>query len=460
MGQRSGKSEPAPERLIDRAGVLESLSLSHPDEGAWIEVIHKMDSVYADLVQSQVELEKNHDALKEAQRFIRSVLASMTEVLIVCDINGIIQQTNSALDDITGRDSTEICGQSLMSIFSGDAEPLVQQLPEKVRSGKSVMDCEVSLIGRQGEAVPLAVNCTSRYNSKGKLVGLVLIGRPLGELRQAYKELDKAHHELRQTQQQLILSEKMAALGRLVAGVAHELNNPISFVFGNMHALKRYGRNITTYLSALDGPAGPEELKRLRVELNIDKIAGDLSPLVEGTLEGAERVSDIVHDLRRYFSAQEEPAKGFDLTHVVRTAAQWVIKTSKQAPLISFDMPGSLTVTGKKRHVHQIIVNLVQNSIDVMEGMEQPRLEVACGARAGGVYASVRDFGPGLSEEYMLHIFEPFYTTKPVGKGTGLGLYVSYVLCEEMGGKLEGVNHPEGGAVFTLTLPAEGEHGA
>lgn len=459
MGQRTGKFTSEPKGLIDQAGVLESLSLSNPDEEAWIEVIHKMDSVYADLVQSQVELEKNHDALKEAQRFISSVLASMTEVLIVCDIDGVIQQTNSALDEITGRSSQEMCGHSLMSIFSGDAEGLVQQLPEQVRSGKSVMDCEVSLISRDGEAVPLAVNCTSRYNSRGKLVGLVLIGRPLGELRQAYKELDQAHHELRRTQQQLILSEKMAALGRLVAGVAHELNNPISFVFGNMHALKRYGRNITTYLNALDGPSSPEALNRLRAELNIDKIAGDLSPLVEGTLEGAERVSEIVHDLRRYFSAQEEEAKAFDLTAVIRTAAQWVLKTSKQMPAIRFDMPEHLSITGKKRHFHQIIVNLVQNSIDVMEGMASPELVVSCGENEDGFFASVRDFGPGLSEEFLLHIFEPFYTTKPVGKGTGLGLYVSYVLCEEMGGTLKGVNHPEGGAVFTLSLPVEAPDG-
>ena len=147
MGQRTDKFSSEPKRLIDQAGVLESLSLRHPDEEAWIEVIHKMDSVYADLVQSQVELEKNHAALKEAQRFIRSVLTSMTEVLIVCDIDGVIQQTNAALDEIVGRDSDEICGQNLLSIFSDDASPLVQQLPEQVRSGKSVMDCEVSLIG-------------------------------------------------------------------------------------------------------------------------------------------------------------------------------------------------------------------------------------------------------------------------------------------------------------------------
>ncbi len=459
MGQQTGKTPSSPRRLIDKVGVLESLSISHPDEEAWIEVIHKMDSVYADLVHSQVELEKNNTALKEAQRFISSVLTSMSEILIVCDIDGIIQQTNATLDHIVGRKSKALCGRSLLSIFSKGDSQLVQQLPEKVRSGRSVMDCEVSLIDRQGETVPVAVNCTSRYNSKGKLVGLVLIGRPVGELRQAYEKLNQAHHELRQTQQQLILSEKMAALGRLVAGVAHELNNPISFVFGNMHALQRYGRSITTYLKALDNSSDTTQLNQLRQELNIDKITADLSPLVEGTLEGAERVSEIVHDLRRYFSAQEVPDERFDLKAVIRTATQWVKKTTKEAPAIKFDMPDSLMIAGKKGYIHQIIVNLVQNGIDVMEAMNAPRLVVSCGQNENGVFASVRDFGPGLTERCRSHIFEPFYTTKPIGKGTGLGLYVSYVLCEEMGGTLAGDNHPEGGAIFTLTLPLEVTHG-
>ncbi len=245
MGPGTQKPPPETGGLLDKAGVLDSLRIGSPDEGAWIEVIRKMDQVYADLVRSQVELETNNAALKDAQRFISSVLASMTDILIVCDIDGIIQQTNAALERITGKAGAQICGQPLLSIFTGEAAALVRKLPEKVRSGHSVVDCEVSLISQTGEAVPLSVNCTSRYNHRGKLVGLVLIGRPVGELRRAYEKLDQAHHKLRQAQQELILSEKMAALGRLVAGVAHELNNPISFVFGNMHALQRYGKNIT-----------------------------------------------------------------------------------------------------------------------------------------------------------------------------------------------------------------------
>ena len=142
----------------------------------------------------------------------------------------------------------------------------------------------------------------------------------------SYYDLNRAHEELKQTQLQLVHSEKMASLGRLVAGVAHELNNPISFVFGNMHALQGYGERINRYLSAVDAGLDPESLRTLRDELRIGRILSDMPSLIDGTLEGAERVRDIVQDLRRYSTSQKESASRFDLPEIIRTATQWVIK--------------------------------------------------------------------------------------------------------------------------------------
>jgi two-component system sensor histidine kinase HupT/HoxJ len=281
----------------------------------------------------------------------------------------------------------------------------------------------------------------------------VLIGRPVGELRRAYESLNRAHCELRQAQQQLVLSEKMAALGRLVAGVAHELNNPISFVFGNMHALKRYGERLTKYLQAIDRGESPEKLQALRSKLKIDRVLADIAPLVDGTLEGAERVSEIVQDLRRFSSTQSEAADAFDLARVVRTAVSWVVKACRTKPAISFELPESFEVVGRKGPVHQIMVNLVQNAVDVMADLEEPRLEIKGRIEGSSAIVEVRDHGPGITPDAMERLFEPFFTTKKIGEGTGLGLYVSYGLAEELGGKLEAENHAEGGALFTLRLP-------
>lgn len=282
---------------------------------------------------------------------------------------------------------------------------------------------------------------------------MVLIGRPVGELRRAYRDLNDAHEELKQTQLQLVHTEKMASLGRLVAGVAHELNNPISFVFGNVHSLKRYGDRLIRYLNAVDAGEGPQALQQLRSDLKIDRILADMGSLTDGTLEGAQRVSDIVKDLRRYSASREESVSVFDITEVIRTAAQWVVKASRIKPVVTFDLPDQLEVEGRKGHVHQILVNLVQNAGDVMEGMDDPRLEISCRVKADSVVIRVRDHGPGIPDEDLGKIFDPFYTTKPVGKGTGLGLYISYGLATNLGGDLRIENYPEEGAVFTLEVP-------
>lgn len=445
--------------LARNAGVEDDLVLSASTETAWIEVIRKMESVYADLVHSQVQVEEKNAALEEAQQFIRSVLMSMTDVLVVCDLRGRIQQVNRALEDLTGKPQAELLGQPLASLFTDESRAYVENFPVKP-DGDAIVDCEVSLLDQAGTAVPLAMNCSNRYDADGSLVGMVLIGRPVGELQRAYKDLNLAHEELKQTQLQLVHSEKMASLGRLVAGVAHELNNPISFVFGNMHALQSYGERINRYLAAVDAGSEPDALTRLRDELRIGHIMSDMNSLIEGTLEGAERVRDIVQDLRRYSTSQKESTSGFDLTEIIRTATQWVTRASRAKPVVDYEMPETLPVTGRKGHVHQILVNLVQNAMDVMEDLDRPRMTITC--RTSGPFATVavHDYGPGIPEQALTKLFDPFYTTKPVGKGTGLGLSISYGLAMDLGGDLQAQNHPAGGAVFTLSLPINGNgHG-
>ncbi len=447
--QRSG--------LIELAGVADAIALSPASEEAWIEVIRKMDQVYADLVHYQIELERKNAALEEADQFIGSVISAMTDVLIVCDLAGRVEQVNEALERVTGRDAGALIGVPLETLLVPGSRPLFEKLQEKIRSGGGCDDFEVSLIDRAGTPSPLSMSCSPRYDHKGRFVGVVLIGRPVGELRRAYTELAGAHQQLHQAQQQLVFSEKMAALGRLVAGVAHELNNPISFVFGNMHALKRYGARLTEYLQAIDNGADADRLLELRKNLKIDRIVTDITPLVDGTLEGAERVSEIVQDLRRFSSSQTEPFESFNLCRIVRTAVGWVAKAARVKPEIVFELPERLEVVSRRGPVHQIIVNLVQNAVDVMADCAEPRLTISGAEEPGWIVVRVRDNGPGISASVKARLFEPFFTTKPIGEGTGLGLYVSYGLAEELGGRLEVANCDDGGAEFTLRLPVREE---
>ena len=445
-------------RLIERAGVAQALAAALPSEEAWIEVIHRMDDVYADLVRNQLEVEEKNAALEEAQTFIGSVLSAMTDVLVVGDVDGRIVRVNAAAERILGLAGAALEGKPLRAIFAEGSRDFAGGLPRRMVDNGTVEDVEASLDGRDGVPVPLSVNCAARYDHVGRLVGFVLIGRPVGELRRAFEALDQAHRKLTRTQQQLISAEKMAALGQLVAGVAHELNNPISFVFGNLHALKRYGARITEYCRAVEAGAGGGELTALREKLGISRIIEDIAPLVEGTLEGAERVSEIVQDLRRFSSSQKEPAETFNLVRVVQTAAQWVAKSTRAKPSVKVTPKEAIEVRSLKRAVHQIIVNLVQNAVDVLSGMPAARIDIACGIDGDTAFVRVADNGPGIRSDHLNRVFEPFFTTKAVGEGTGLGLYVSYNLAQELGGRLDAANRPEGGAVFTLSFPRGGKH--
>ena len=439
--------------LINIAGVGEHIALSENNEEAWIDVIQKMDEVYADHVRHQLELEHKNAELEDAQAFIDSVLSSMTDVLIVCDTRGKIQQANTAYKKLSDFQDDDILGKDLQSIFAEQSVKTAGKLTTKIRDHERIEDQELFLVDSNGKESLFSMNCSARYDHEGRFVGVVLIGRHLGELRRAYKDLDQAHQKLRRTQQQLVFAEKMTALGRLVAGVAHELNNPISVVFGNMHALRRYGERITKYLKAIDSGTDSVELVKMRQTLKIDRIVTDINPLVDGTLEGAERVSEIVQELRRFSSVQKETQEPFNIVRVIRTAGHWVSKSVTSKHNFIYDMPDRLEVTSRRGPVHQIMVNLLQNALDVVDGQENAEITIRTVETDSLVTIHVIDNGPGIKDSALDQIFEPFFTTKPLGQGTGLGLYISYGLAEELGGKITAKNHKQGGAEFILSLP-------
>jgi two-component system sensor histidine kinase HupT/HoxJ len=424
-----------------------------PAEGAWIEVIRKMDETYADLLHYQVELEQKNSALEDAQRFIASVLSSMTDVLIVCDVDGRIQRVNQALEELVGRGEAELRGRSFLPLLAPGSRAQAECFAQQIRS-EAVHDCEVALLGADGEEVPLAMNCTSRFDHRGRLVGMVLIGRPVGDLREAYRALEFAYTELKRAQTRLVAAEKMASLGRLVAGVAHELNNPISFVYGNVHALSRYRERLRAYCEAVDASALSPDLAALKQELRIEKLLDDLEPLIKGTLEGAERVRDLVQDLRRFSSGRQGETTDVDLVHLIHTAVHWVTKGGRRDLELSLDLPERLSLRGHPGHIHQMLMNLVQNALDAMQDQPVARLEIAAGSDGDGVWITLRDHGPGIAEADLMRVLDPFFTTKPVGSGTGLGLSISYGIAQDHGGRLLIDNHPGGGALVRVELAA------
>ncbi|MBP6900356.1 MAG: PAS domain-containing protein [Burkholderiaceae bacterium] len=435
-----------------------SLPQPHPegvDESVWMDVIHKMDEVYTQLVADEVALEAKNAELEQTQQFLMSLLSSMSDVLLACDRQGRIVETNAALCELVGRSDEALRGTPLATLLADDdSRDRLRHVLDALLPERALATVEVDLVDAQGQRVPVDLNCTPRRDGDGRRAGHVLVGRPMGELKRAYHALREAHEALKLTQQQLLHSEKLASLGRLVAGVAHELNNPISFVLGNVHALQRYSERLRRYLDAVHaGELTPEQVQ-LRRQLRIDALLADLPSLMEGTLEGAQRTADIVQGLRRFSAVDREQRERVDLNGVIERAIHWVCKGTAPSFTVHWTPGPPLHVQGSAGQLLQVLMNLIQNAYDAAaETTPQPTLWITLAAQLKTLTLTLRDNGPGIAAEHLGRVFDPFFTTKPVGTGTGLGLSISYGIVEQHGGRLSAGNDPRGGALLTLVLP-------
>lgn len=462
------------------------------DEATWLDVIHKMDEVYQQLLADEVALEEKNAELEQQQQFIFSLLTAMSDVLVAVDHDGRIEETNAALCELVGRGDEELRGRRLAELMADDVGVERLRTATDTVAARHGSTLEVDLLDRQGRRVPVDFNCTPRLNSAGRRMGHVFVGRPMGELKRAYHQLRETHEALKRTQQQLLHSEKMASLGRLVAGVAHELNNPISFVLGNVHALQRYTERLGRYVDAVHADVPAAQRAALRTELRIDHTLADLPSLMEGTLEGAQRTADIVAGLKRFSAMDREERAPVDIHAVVERAIHWVRKGT--APAFEVHHHRSTApcwVMGSAGQLLQVFMNLVQNAYDASSGgatlatasagtsvsasstAAAPALAADGSARTGTptlwideqlepasaeagprVHLVFRDNGPGIPPENLSRVFDPFFTTKAVGKGTGLGLSISYGIVERHGGHLVArAAGPAGGAEFEVVLP-------
>ncbi len=438
--------------LIAQIGGKQEILLSEDSESMWLEVIRKMDEVYADLLVYETDLEKKNAELEEARNFIAGVVASVSDVLLVCDEKGVVVQINPAFQTLMGLPEPALLDKPLVDCVAGECRAAVEAMLEPTRASRED-SLELRFETASGPSDLMAVNCSARIDAQGRRAGAVFTGRPIGELRRAYEALHRAHIELQQAQARLIEQEKMASLGRLVAGVAHELNNPVSFVYGNVHTLNRYRTGLATYLEGVHSGLSAEAREALRRRLKIDALLEDLEPLIEGTLEGAVRISDVVKNLRRLsFSSNAKPAP-VELSKVVQTASHWASRSKKAKARIEAHLEAELFAFGHAAQIHSAIGNLIDNALDAVKSVQTPLVRIETRSEAKLAVVEVTDNGPGVSMEVRARIFEPFFTTKPVGEGTGLGLWIAYSIVREHEGAIDCESLPEGGTRFILRFP-------
>ncbi|HEX5126282.1 MAG TPA: ATP-binding protein [Rhodocyclaceae bacterium] len=275
-------------------------------------------------------------------------------------------------------------------------------------------------------------------------------------------QLSEANDKLQSAQNQLLQNEKLASIGQLAAGVAHEINNPIGYVFSNFGTLEKYVNDIFTLVDAYcnaEAHIGDEALQRgvkaLREKLDIEFLKEDTHSLMAESREGIERVRKIVQDLKDFSHVDADASwqwtdlhKGIDSTlNIVNNEIKYhadVVKEYGQIPKVQC-LPSQL---------NQVFMNLLVNAAHAMEGRSsRGAITVSTGSNDTEVWIAVSDMGCGMSEETRKRIFDPFFTTKPIGKGTGLGLSLSYGIVQKHHGTIEVTSTLGEGTRFCVTLP-------
>jgi len=278
------------------------------------------------------------------------------------------------------------------------------------------------------------------------------------EIEKKNSELTEALNNLKITQNQLIQSEKLASLGQLTAGIAHEINNPINFVLSNVSPLRRDIYDLLELLKKYEDVIRLNEYNNyndviysFKKEIDYDYLINEIENLLDGMDEGAKRTADIVKGLRNFSRMDEGVKKLSDINAGIQSTLVMLkneIKNRIEVELVLGDIPKLLCYSGK---INQALLNLLSNAKDAISGKGKIRVETKCDS--DNVYISIKDNGVGMSEEVKNKIFEPFFTTKDVGKGTGLGLSITYGIIEDHKGKIEVKSEEGEGTEFFITLP-------
>lgn len=281
-------------------------------------------------------------------------------------------------------------------------------------------------------------------------------------VQQRTAELESANKELQETQSQLILAAKMASLGQLSAGIAHEINNPIGYIRSNMNTLMDYTQQIAELLHLyidsekhISDSATLDALGQHKKNIQLDFLEEDVPQLIKDSLTGAQRVKDIATDLKVFSHPEQHNWEALDLRECFNSVLNIVnseVKYKADIELhIAPDIPEIECITPQ---IYQVMTNLLVNAAQSIDGHGTIKIDVTLPVRPQNrVKIIISDTGSGMSEEVVSRIFDPFFTTKGVGEGTGLGLSVSYGIIENHGGQVNVTSAIGEGTSFTVLLP-------
>jgi PAS domain S-box-containing protein len=352
------------------------------------------------------------------EEFRRRLLESFPDLILVVDLEERYTFVSSRVRDLLGCESEDLLGKKISEI-EGQAPELIALYRDVVEGSKVFGAAEYGMHRADGSAHTMRASASQFFEADSKLAGVIL------SIRDISRE--------KKFEQQVFQSERLAAMGAMIGGVAHELNNPLTSILGVSELLQ-------------DSQSTDQARKQIAI-----------------LQQQARRAAEIVHNLT-YFATPPTPGKTrVNLADIVeRTLNLHSYSLRKNNITVDFIRePGLPYAQGDPHQLMQVFLNLVLNAEQaIREARDRGTIRIRMGSAGGSVWASFLDDGPGIPAEVLSSIFDPFYTTKRPGRGTGLGLSICQSVMKEHNGSIEGANVPGGGAVFTVTLPAAAAFGA
>ena len=305
---------------------------------------------------------------------------------------------------------------------------------------------------------------------QGRYVGmgavLHLLSAMEKQISQSAQDLNKAYKQLSSSQAQLVQSEKMAALGQMVAGVAHEINTPLGYVNNNVEMMREFFAQMSFMLQAhervantilspntsdLDIAESLAALDDAKADMDLTQWFADLDSLFNDTFYGVEQISELVSGLKDFSRLDQAIMDNVSVNDCVESALLIARNTLKYKVEVIKRLDDVPKIKCTASQINQVLLNLFTNAAQAIK--EQGYLLIKTWADSDSVYISVQDTGSGIAPENLAKIFDPFFTTKPVGQGTGLGLSISYKIIQQHGGSIRVVSQVGKGTRFVIALP-------
>lgn len=430
--------------ISDSNGVITNFLAIKDNISERKEMEYKLRKQQAELIVKHEQMTAVFQQVEKAKKEWEETMDCIGDILILADSENRIRRCNNALMKFAGIDFKDVLGKDWRDLFAAhfldDAE--------LGGEGATAMDIYHEPTGRW-----FSMNIYPYGNGTGQVITL----HDMTDIKKVSRELSKAYDELKSTHMQMLQQEKLASIGQLAAGVAHEINNPMGFISSNLGTLGKYTERLHSFMeqqAAAVRADAVDDLATARKKLKIDYVLEDIPKLLTESIDGAERVRKIVQNLKSFSRIDQAEQQEADLNDCIDSTLSIAWNELKYKCTVEKEYGELPRVKCYPQQLNQVFLNLLVNASHAIE--KEGVVKIRTWLQDEYAHIAVSDNGCGIPEEIRTRIFEPFFTTKEPGKGTGLGLSISYDIVQKHGGELSVASVVGSGTTFTIRLPVKG----